>query len=60
MIVLFDFECFEFYWLIICEQELVLGMCISDIDVEINVVDVNDNKFKFIMIDFVGCVNFNL
>lgn len=35
-------------------------MCISDIDVEINVVDVNDNKFKFIMIDFVGCVNFNL
>lgn len=55
----FDFERSEFYRLTIREQEPAPGMRTSDIDVEINVVDVNDNKPKFTMIDFVGRVNSN-
>lgn len=60
MEVLFDYEEQQFYGLIIREIELVFCSCINDVDVEINVVDINDNKFVMKMIDFFGCVNINL
>lgn len=34
--------------------------CINDVDVEINVIDINDNKFVMKMVEYFGCVNINL
>ena len=59
MTTAFDFEQSQFYRLTVREQEPAPGRRTNDIDVEINVVDVNDNKPKFTMIDFFGRVNTN-
>ena len=55
----FDFEQTEFYSLTVREQEPAPGGRTNDVDVEINVVDINDNKPKMTMLDFFGRVNTN-
>lgn len=55
----FDFEKTQFYSLTVREEEPPPGARTNDVDVEINVVDINDNKPKFTMVDFFGRVNTN-
>ena len=55
----FDFEQTQFYSLTVREQEPAPGGRTNDVDVEINVVDINDNKPKMTMLDFFGRVNTN-
>ena len=67
MIAPFDFEQTQFYSLTVREQEpapggrtrRAIGGRTNDVDVEINVVDINDNKPKMTMVDFFGRVNTN-
>ena len=55
----FDFEQTQFYSLTVRELEPAPGERTNYVDVEINVVDINDNKPKFTMVDFLGRVNTN-
>lgn len=55
----FDFEKQQFYSLTVREQEPAPRSQTNDVDVEINVVDINDNKPTMKMIDFFGRVNTN-
>lgn len=55
----FNFEQTEFYSLTVRELEPAPGDRTSDVDVEINVIDINDNKPRFTMVDFFGRVNTN-
>lgn len=55
----FDFEEQRFFSLTVRETEPAPRSRTSDVDVEINVVDINDNKPVMKMIDFFGRVNTN-
>ena len=55
----FDYEEQQFFSLTVRETEPVPRSRTSDVDVEINVVDINDNKPVMKMIDFFGRVNTN-
>ena len=55
----FDYEEQQFFSLTIRETEPAPRSRTSDVDVEINVVDINDNKPVMKMIDFFGRVNTN-
>ena len=55
----FDFEQTQFYSLTVREQEPAPGGRTNDVDVEINVVDINDNKPRMMMLDLFGRVNTN-
>ena len=55
----FDYEEQQFYGLTVRETEPAPRSRTNDVDVEINVVDINDNKPVMKMIDFFGRVNTN-
>ena len=55
----FDYEEQQFFGLTIRETETAPRSRTNDVDVEINVVDINDNKPVMKMIDFFGRVNTN-
>ena len=55
----FDFEARQFFTLTVREQEPAPPSRTNDVDVEINVIDINDNKPVMKMVEYFGRVNTN-